>query len=210
MLCRDRGSPSKLNLTRRDGASKLPTPEQRQSVNFHSAAVQPIDMTRVFELASEKHERRLRLCFKMLTDPGSFGAVASTDVPRSTFLRKHAEKMCADGNATRVSTSDLAQRPTKNACYAFTVLEQKTAADGSIVDRQRAILAPKRLNDALDRHYQAQLDLKHVSRYIDQVAREAAVIGDLKISFFQAGLVYAYMHTVWKYAYMHIWYGRGP
>jgi hypothetical protein len=124
----------------------------------------------------------------MLHEPDKFGAVASTTIPRSTFLKQHADKMCDDGIASRVSASDLQQRATKNGCYAFAVKELKTASDGTITERLRAILAPERLNNALEESYTAQLDLQHVSRYIDDVTHEAATIGDLKISFFQIEL----------------------
>ena len=96
--------------------------------------------------------------------------------------------MCDDNNSTRLSEADLQARPTLNGCYAFTVLEAKKLADGTLKPRQRAILAPERLNNALDEHYTAELDLRHVSRYIDDVTHAAATIADLKISFFQVEL----------------------
>jgi hypothetical protein len=95
-------------------------------------------------------------------------------------MRAHAEKLVADGIAAAVSRDDAIARPTKSGGTAFVVKEAKD--DGH---RLRPILDPAVLNDALDPHYKAEMNLRFVGTYIDHVLDEAAAIGDLAISFFQ-------------------------
>ena len=96
---------------------------------------------------------------------------------RSDFLPKHAAKLVEDGLCSPLPRDKLHTVRGKN--NAFTVLEEKPADL-----RQRFILWTKDANEVLN-DYEAKVDLKHSSFYIDSVSEEAAVVGDMKISFFQ-------------------------
>ncbi len=117
----------------------------------------------------------------MLTCPDKYGVVPSSFVPISEhFSSRHAETLCEHDIASRVTTEIETLRPTLNGCLAFTVKETKETGD-----RLRAILSPWRLNDALDLHYKSNMNLRHVSAYVDAVRADTALVGDLAVSFFQ-------------------------
>lgn len=172
------------NLLRRPRTSVLPTPTEKRTLPFHSKKVDTVRLPELLSMMSDRTRRRFTQLWDMLCHPERFGAKASPDVIRSDLLHEHAEIMCEHGNIARVSPEDERQRPTKNGCFAFNVKESKD--DGTV--RQRTLLWPEYLNAVLDRHYAAEMNLRHVSNYIDAVRAEAAVVGDLAISFFQLQL----------------------
>ena len=170
------------NLLRRLGSVLYPTDDELRTLAVHSRDVRAIAIVlrRLRELMSQQHLERWNLLWRMLTVPDEFDAVPNESLVRSKLPLLHADKLVGDGILHRVSAAELRARPTKACGRFFFVKELK---DESF--RLRPIYHPLQLNDALDKHYKAEMDLRHVGTYLDMTNREAAVVGDLAISFFQ-------------------------
>lgn len=169
------------NLLRRPQSSTLPTVEEQKALPFHSKTVDTMKLGKLRSMMSDKRHQRWSDLWRMLTRPDAYGAVPSTRVAISRdFLPAHAQKLAADGIAHRVDAAEETQRPTRAGGRAFCVKETKPEGE-----RLRAIYWPKYLNEVLDKHYAADMDLQHVSQYTDAGGADAACCGDLAISFFQ-------------------------
>ncbi len=168
-------------------SSKLPTTEQLHSVHLHSTPVGTLNLSRVKSIMSDSQKQKLEniehtafrktldtLDAQAAADPHYFNKIKQQ---RSDFLPKFAEKLVEDKLCTPLPRDKLQTVRGKN--NAFVVLEEKPTGH-----RLRFILWTKDANEVLN-DYEAKVDLKHSSFYIDAVSEEAAVVGDMKISFFQ-------------------------
>jgi hypothetical protein len=101
---------------------------------------------------------------------------------QSSYLPKHCNQLVSDSIAARVPAADVVNSVGQNT--SFNVLERDS--DGQ--PRLRAITWTHFINDYLSdvANYQPQMSqLQAPGYFIDDVRRETAGVGDVKISFFQ-------------------------
>lgn len=169
------------NILRHQNSSTLPTSEQQQQLPLHSFQLQQlIDLDKLRSIMQPQHAQRFDECWRLISRP-PLPAQHVTTPRRSPLLKKHVERLIADGIVAYVAPAELLRRPTKSYGIAFTVVEER---DGKL--RLRMIFWPKEINDILTPElYKAMMRLPHVSRYVPLVQDDAAVVGDLKIAFYQ-------------------------
>jgi hypothetical protein len=172
------------NILRHNNSSTLPTAEQQQQLPLHSfKLLDVIDVEKLRSILSTQHRERFDFCWRLISRPPlpPDRVVGTTAARKSPLLKKHVDRLIEDGIVARVSSQDLLQRPTKSFGIAFTVVEEREGKS-----RQRMIFWPKEINEILTPDvYKAEMRLPHVSRLVPAVTDEAAVVGDLKIAFYQ-------------------------
>jgi hypothetical protein len=180
---KNNGSQHRHSITRRAHTSTIPDPQEMQTLPLHTKPVSPlnIDVARSF-MSDEKNQRFGHLFEKLLCNPHM---QASTDIPFSGLLSKHASQLCSHHIAERVDLSTAT--PTRGAGFPFVVKESKVD-EGKIIDRLRFIFWPRRHNDFLKEVYTARVDLRHISSYIDAIRTDSAATADLACGFFQVEL----------------------
>ena len=176
--------------TRRAHDSKLATPQQCETINLHCSPVDTLDLDRVMSLMSDSRKKRLQELLAMtfanmaakLRERSADPSIprAAPQHARSTLLKKHADRLVQDNIASRV-VNDTGDNESLAFCIPFLIVEQKDSGE-----RLRFICWTQAVNDLLTDVYTSEMSqLQHSSRYVDAVRQECAVIGDLKISFFQ-------------------------
>ena len=139
---------------------------------LHSKRVAKIDLEKVLLRMTPEAAARLRDLLRIVATPGS-----KDPPPASHVTAADAAKLVADGNAAKVA--DFSD--TTGWCTPFTVIEEKPAGA-----RRRLILWPREQNvAAYAAGFQPDVDLDHVSEYLDAVRFEYGGTRDLEVGFWQ-------------------------
>jgi hypothetical protein len=177
----------RYSVLRRQSNTKLASLEQQQqlrmSVENKNITVADLDMIMSMMLphARARLQQLLDWTFKPSTHllaPCEFVGISPDMSPTSTDVLVRVR--CAE----LVHDYMLAEFPTAASGRAFCVVETKQLPDGTLQQRLRPILHTATLNAYLREIYSTDLDLFHISRYLNVFEHSHAVVGDIQAGFF--------------------------
>ena len=148
--------------------------------------VAPLNIKNIMNMTTDEKRHRLSSLLGMLNKPQ--GLPEHPETINSAAPQHRLDEMI---KADIIEKVDLEQHgPTGAFAKLFFVVENKLNENNEVIERLRAIIWPKVLNDLFAQQgYRADVNLQHISYYVDAVLDDCAFTADLKCGFHQVPLL---------------------